>query len=65
MLFSTCPTCGRQIDRSARICPQCGALTGVRTPSNDKPVAEMSSFIAAVVVGLIALVLAIWAGLLP
>lgn len=65
MLFSTCRACGRQISRSARICAHCGALTGVSRQSSHEPIAGVSSFIAAVAVGLIALVLAWWTGLLP
>lgn len=65
MLYSTCRTCGRQINQSARICAHCGALTGVTMRSKEGPAVGLSSFIAAVAVGLIALVLAWWSGLFP
>ncbi|SFM46062.1 hypothetical protein SAMN05192568_103254 [Methylobacterium pseudosasicola] len=65
MLYSTCRTCGRHINQSARICAHCGALTGVTMRSKERPAVGFSSFIAATVVGLVALVIAKWTGLLP
>jgi hypothetical protein len=69
MLFSTCRTCGRHIDAKARICPMCGALTGVRMetqdePARDEPAADPLSFIAALVVGFIAFLVLKWLGVL-
>jgi hypothetical protein len=64
MLFSTCRTCGRHIDAKARICPLCGALTGVSTPARDESAANPLSFIAALVVGLVALLVLKWFGVL-
>jgi hypothetical protein len=65
MLYSTCRTCGRQISRAARICVHCGALTGASRQPSQEPFAGVSGFITAVAVGLIALVVAWWTGLLP
>lgn len=32
-----CQSCGKALEATTRICPDCGALTGVRTPRNDQP----------------------------
>jgi predicted amidophosphoribosyltransferase len=62
-----CRTCGAQIQASARICPSCGALTGVEIgtgPNAGEPPARVFSFIAAVTVGIIAASLLRWLSLL-
>jgi predicted amidophosphoribosyltransferase len=64
MRFSTCRTCGRHIDATARICPECGALTGVNRAARDEPVVSPVSFVAALVVGLVALLVLRWLGIL-
>jgi predicted amidophosphoribosyltransferase len=38
MLISRCDGCKAQIQKAARICPKCGALTGVPMSSNDEPI---------------------------
>lgn len=63
--FSTCETCGRQIDATARICPECGALTGVSRSARDEPVVSPLSFVTALVVGLVASLVLRWLGVLP
>lgn len=32
-----CQSCGKTLEETARICPSCGALTGVRRPRDDQP----------------------------
>ncbi|MGH1572699.1 hypothetical protein ACRAWG_21030 [Methylobacterium sp. P31] len=63
MRFSTCRTCGRHIDAEARVCPICGALTGVSKPAQDEQV-SLLSFIAAVVVGFFGFLILKWLGVL-
>ena len=72
MLFSRCKTCSKQLDAAARICPRCGALTGVNTRSRDGAIHPQGgsvdhplSFGAAAVVVFFAFVLLKWLGFLP
>lgn len=64
MLLSTCRTCGRQMNATARICPGCGALTGVSRSVRNEPVASPLSFVAALLLGLIVLLVLSWLGVL-
>lgn len=65
MLFSRYRTCSKQLNATARICPRCGALTGVNTRSRDRAIIYPLSFSAAAVVVVFAFVLLKWLGSLP
>lgn len=58
-----CRTCGAPLEAKARICGSCGAPTGVG-PSPE-PKLGVFSFIAAVAVASVALLILRWIGLLP
>jgi len=65
MLFSRCKTCSKQLDARTRICPRCGALTGVNTRSGNETISHPLSVSAAAVVVFFAFVLLKWLGSLP
>lgn len=58
-----CKTCGVQIEASARICPSCGALTGIDT-RRRAPVDRSLSIGAALLVGFVVFLLLRWAEVL-
>ena len=58
----SCSTCGKQIEAAARICPSCGALTGVSM--HTEPHASAFGFVAALTVGIIASLFLRWLGFL-
>jgi predicted amidophosphoribosyltransferase len=61
----SCNTCGKQIEATARICPSCGALTGVHMRSTDASRIRVLGFSSAAVVAFFAFVLLRWLGFLP
>jgi predicted amidophosphoribosyltransferase len=65
MLFPRCKTCSKQLNATARICPRCGALTGVNTRTEVRAVNHPLTFAAATVVVFFTLVLLRWLGSLP
>jgi hypothetical protein len=65
MLLTRCRTCSKQIDAKARICPRCGALTGVNTRTSDEPPSGVLGFSAAAAVVLFIFLFLKWLGLLP
>jgi uncharacterized protein (DUF983 family) len=59
-----CRTCGRQIGATARICRNCGALTGENMRSDDEPVVRVLGFSAAAVIAFFVFLFLKWLGLL-
>ncbi|MHB2206521.1 zinc-ribbon domain-containing protein [Methylobacterium sp. CM6257] len=56
-----CRTCGAPIETTARICRNCGALTGVSMPSSDEPIAfGLLPFLAALAISAGYLLLVDW-----
>jgi predicted amidophosphoribosyltransferase len=60
-----CQSCGKALEATARICPSCGALTGVNTRSSDELASRVLGVRAALVVAFVVALFLRWLGVLP
>jgi predicted amidophosphoribosyltransferase len=60
-----CQSCGKALEATARICPSCGALTGVSAHKEDEAAVRALGFSAAAVVAFFVYLTLKWIGLIP
>ena len=61
MSFPRCEGCKAPLQATARICPKCGALTGISMSSSDEPIGfGWYAFIGAIVISCLYLLLMDW-----